>query len=210
MISHPLSLHKKGKENLQNISQRRAQVGQNPSPNTGNILLTEAQFQQLLQAVQRSSSTIPTSTAQTSTMAPFALSLALINLSKPIDFSTSEGAKLNKSAIENLSLKFDLKSASINAFNEVLLDRCGSTGWNKGDVDILTIPTLNGDLNLIKDFGQVSMDEIKQHVATYTNEETRKAQHQYQMYQCIMNSLTDTARLKIVKESNKYFINNIR
>ena len=123
-------------------------------------MLTEAQFQQLLQAVQRLSSTTPTSTAQTSTVAPFALPQKLINLSKPIGFSTSEEAKLNKSAIENLLLKFDLESATINALNEVLLDRCGSTGWNKGDEDILPIPTLNGDLNLIKDFGQVSMDKI--------------------------------------------------
>ena len=51
------------------------------------------------------------------------------------------------------------------------------------------------------------MDEIKQYVATYINEETRKAQHQCQVYQCIMNSLTDTARSRIVKKSN---INNVR
>ena len=89
----------------------------------------------------------------------------------------------------------------------MLWDRCGSTGWNKGTAD--TIPTSNGDLNLIKDFGQISMKKIKQHVATYINEETRKVQHQYQMYQCIMNSLKVTARLRIIMKSNKYCINNV-
>ena len=93
-------LRNKEKENLRNMSQRRA----HPAPNTGIVVLTETQFQQLLQAVQRSSSSASSTTTQTSTVAPFALSLALINLSKPIDFSTSEGVKLNKSAIENLSL----------------------------------------------------------------------------------------------------------
>ena len=128
MISHTLPLRKKGKEIIQNMSQRRSQVGQNPAPNTGNVVLTEIQFQQLLQAVKRSSSSISITTTQTSTAAPFGLSSAKINLSKLIDFSTSEGAKLNKTAIENLPLKFDLESATINAFNEVLLDRCESTG----------------------------------------------------------------------------------
>ena len=48
-----LSLRKKGKENIQIMSQRRAQAGQNPDPNAGNIVLTESQFQLLLQAAQR-------------------------------------------------------------------------------------------------------------------------------------------------------------
>ena len=85
-------------------------------------MLTKAPFQQSLQAVQRSSSSASTITTQTSTGAPFALSLVLINLSGPIDFSTDEGAKLNKLAIENLPLKFDLESTTINVFNEVLLE----------------------------------------------------------------------------------------
>ena len=45
MISHTLPLRKKGKENIQNMSQRKAQAGQNPAPNTGNIELIETQFQ---------------------------------------------------------------------------------------------------------------------------------------------------------------------
>ena len=57
-------------------------------------MLTEEQFQQLLQAVQRSTSTAPTTTTQTSIATPVTLSPALINLSKPIDFSTSEVTKL--------------------------------------------------------------------------------------------------------------------
>ena len=123
MISQTLPLHRRGKDNLQNMSQRITHTGDNSAPNTGNIVQTDAQFQQLLQVVHRLGSTTTTILTQTSKATPFALSPALINLSKLIDFSTSEGAKLNESAIQNLSLKFDLEFATINAFNEVLLDR---------------------------------------------------------------------------------------
>ena len=70
--------------------------------------------------MQRSSSTALTTTTQTTAATPFPLPLALINLSKLIDFSTSEGAKLSKYAIENLPLKFDLELATIETFNEAV------------------------------------------------------------------------------------------
>ena len=138
----------------------------------GNIALTEAQFQQLLQAVQRSGSTIPTTIFHNSTATCFTLSPALINQSKSMNFSVSEGAKLNKSAIENLSFKFhQQQSMHLMKCSKIDVD---PLAVNKGDAEILTIPTLNLDLNIIKDFGQISMDEIKSLVAIYINEESRK------------------------------------
>ena len=38
--------------------------------------------------------------------------------------------------------------------------------------------------------------------------QTRQAQHSYQMYQCLMNSLTESGRLRILSESSKYTIND--
>ena len=47
------------------------------------------------------------------------------------------------------------------------------------------------------------MKEVKTHWASYINDQTSQAQHQNQMYQCLMKSLSDTARLCIESESVK-------
>ena len=144
---------------------------------TKNVSRTESDskhqkhcFEQLLQATQGSSSTTSLSITQTSTTRSSALSLALINPLKN-DFSESEGEKSNKCAIENLPLKFYLESATIIAFNEVLLERCIS----------------NSHLKWRLDFNHKFLDlflSIKSNkISPYVNEETRKEQHQYQMYQ---------------------------
>ena len=65
------------------------------------------------------------------------------------------------------------------------------------------------DRNLIKDFGRVLLKDIKSHCSTYIQTQTREAQHQYQLYQCLMNLLTEKVRLKIVKESHKYSIGEL-
>ena len=51
---------------------------------------------------------------------------------------------------------------------------------------------------------------MRAHYATYIQDETNHAQYQYQLYQCLMNSLKETARSKIVKEIHKYTIGDTR
>ena len=83
---------------------------------------------------------------------------------------------------------------------------CAASGWNSTWTDVLTIPTSAEDHKLIKDFGYISLEDIKSHCATYIQTQKRKAQHQYQLYQSLMILLTKKTRLKIVKESHKYSI----
>ena len=142
--------------------------------------------------------------------APFALTPALVNMTGPINFSTSEGAKLNKTAVAALPLMFDVESGSINTFNEILMDKCLTSGWNHADADILTIPVGNENRNLIQDYGNITMDQIRNHCQGYVLNHTRQAQHQFQLYQCLMASLTDKGRLKIASETDKYSVNNIK
>ena len=98
---------------------------------------------------------------------------ALVNLDSLIDFATSEGNKLNKPTIEALPLKFDMESIIIFAFNEVLMDRCKASGWNSSTADVLMISNQERHRNLIKDFGRISLEEVKAHYATNIWDETR-------------------------------------
>ena len=90
------------------------------------------------------------------------------------------------------------------------MDRCITSGWNSSTADILTVHVQNERYNLIEDYGQLSMEDIRTYCAGYINDQTRKAQHQFQMYQCLMASLTDAGRLKIVTEGASYTVNGIK
>ena len=172
-------------------------------PAESSIVLTNEQFTRLLAAAQANNRAAATDT-------PFALTPALVNMTEPINFTTSEGAKLNKSAVSALPLMFDVESGSINTFNEILMDRCLTSGWNHPDADILTIPVGNENRNLVQDYGNITMDQIRNHCQGYVLSHTRQAQHQFQLYQCLMASLTDKGRLKIASETDKYSVNNIK
>ena len=118
------------------------------APQGGNIILTREKFEQLFAAAQgaHNQSDAPGNDNQVRAAGnqpqdptPFALSPALVNMTAPIDFTMSEGNKLNKPEVSALPFKFDVKSQSINTFNEILMDRCITPGWNGPSVDILTI-----------------------------------------------------------------------
>ena len=96
-------------------------------PNT--VTLTQEQLRQLLEAA--SGNRAPVAPIANNNPPAFSLSPALVNINTPIDFSTTEGTKLNKEAIKSLPLNFDVESKSTNAFNEVLLDRCSTMGIHK-------------------------------------------------------------------------------
>ena len=140
----------------------------------------------------------------------FALTPALINPDRPIDYSTASGAKIFKSSTASLPIKFDLEPKSINTFNEVLKDRCTSAAWDNPGSSIITIQVGVRTLNVIDHYGEISLDEVRRECATYVTLQTRKSQHSYQMYECFMNSLTDTVRIKITPDADLYTINGTR
>ena len=112
-----------------------------PTGNTAPVVLTHEQFMELLEAARRAPEP-PANTAVGGAAAAdnddvqFALSPALVNMMQPIDFSTSEGTKLNK-----------------------------------------TIPVGGETRNLIEDYGNISIDQIRVHCQGYVLNRTRQAQH---------------------------------
>ena len=140
----------------------------------------------------------------------FALTPALVNPDRPIDYSSASGAKIFKSSTSSLPIKFDLEPKSINTFNEVLKDRCTSAAWDNPGNSIISIQIGFRTLNMIDHYGEITLDDVRRECATYVRLPTRRSQHSYQMYECIMNSLTDTARIKITPDADLYTIDGTR
>lgn len=140
----------------------------------------------------------------------FALSPALVGTGQPLDYGSAAGAKIYKSSTAPLPVTFDMEPESIFTFNDVLRDRCVSAAWNTPQADIITIPVEGRNLDLIESYGEIALHQVRGHCATYVGQQSRKSQHSYQMYECLVNSLTDSARVKLAPDSDQYTINGVR
>ena len=140
----------------------------------------------------------------------FALSPALIDTAQPLDYGSAAGAKIYKNSTAPLPVTFDMEPESIFTFNDVLRDRCTSAAWSTPQADILSIPVDGRMLNLIDHYGEISLQQVRTHCQTYIGQPSRRSQHSYQMYECLVNSLTEAARIKISPDSEQYTINGVR
>ena len=61
-------------------------------------------------------------------------------------------------------------------------------------------------MNLISEYGRLTIEEIRSNVLAYIGHQTIQAQKSVQMYHYIYNSITKAAYLKIVIEPHKYTI----
>lgn len=129
-------------------------------------------------------------------VANFALAPALVG-TDVIDYSTSAGSKLYKSACETLPHTFDCSPAGMKVFLSDIQDRAMANGWD----DILGIPVDPNDLtvraHLCDSYGLVTLQQVRAHAASYVNAQTRTAQNSMQLYQCIMATLTREGKAKV-------------
>ena len=175
--------------------------GQDPDIQVQNLSM-----RQLLEFMDRRYPRVP----EAGQNVQFALTPALVNPDQPIDYSTANGAKLFKSSTAALTIKFDLEPKSINTFNEVLKDRCTNAAWDNAGNSIIDIPIGGRVQNIIDHYGEITMEQVREECLQYVHLQSRKSQHSYQMYECIMNSLTESARIKITPDSDLYTIRGIR
>ena len=130
----------------------------------------------------------------------FALTPALAN-PDPVDYATSEGMKLYKSATERLTHTFDSETGSLRLFLQALQLRADSFGW----ASVLMVPDINGvPRNLITEYGQVTMTDVTNHALTHVHNQTRMAQNSSQLFTCVYDSLLLEALLKISTDSSAY------
>jgi hypothetical protein len=132
---------------------------------------------------------------------PFALAPAFAN-PDILNFSEPAAAKLFKSAIEPLSIKFNCSPENLQLFLDQARNKSIVYDW----LNILSIP-LGGDSvaatkDLIESCGEIPYADVRNHALTYMHEDSREAQDSFMMYHCLMNSLTDAAQKQVRVRGN--------
>lgn len=127
----------------------------------------------------------------------------------PLNFAKSSDNKLYKSGASKLPVEIDCKPGTLKLFLSALQDRSIAFGWDS----ILDIPDDIEDAdgptkNLLTEYGRIDLDHLREHVETYADEETRQAQNSMMLFQCLKESLTDTARAKVLLHSDDYITEN--
>ena len=136
----------------------------------------------------------------------FALSPGLLG-NTPIDYTSSEGAKLYKTATAALQSEFDFTSENLKVFLAQLKRRSEAHGWK----DMLQVPRdMNAPLenlqHLIDSYGTITLENVRAHAETYVATQTRVAQESYQLYHCIMASLSKAAQNKVLLMEDEYYV----
>ena len=139
----------------------------------------------------------------------FALAPSLLpQASGFIDYATREGQKLYSAATAPLNEdeKFDGKGENISLFKESLKSRVREAGWANDISNIIDIPiTEEGgnatSKNLITEYGLISKVKITEWAQTNVlNQQTRLAQNNYNMYECLEKSISSDLKKQMISE----------
>ena len=130
-----------------------------------------------------------------------------------LDYSTTAGAKTFAAAIKPLSEDhYDCTPKGLRNFLEDTAERAANFGWN---ISILDIPDdvqnpLGPSKNLLKHYGELTLQHIKNHAATYVSTQTRAAQDSVQLYSCLWASLSNEGKSKVNVHRSDYHIGDQR
>ena len=119
-----------------------------------------------------------------------------------LDYNSPSDVKLYYKAVLPLEEKFDLSSEKIRGFLEDFYDRAKNVNWQ----ETLTIMVNGVPLNLVKNYGSITLQQVQAHAAVYSQLFNRDLQNSAQIYQCLSSSLTIEAKTKVVLESAKYTV----
>ena len=121
-----------------------------------------------------------------------------------IDLSTKTGAAIYKENTQSLPTKFSFSSPNIPVLLDELTTRASAAGW--GTLFDVTVGPANQQvaLNLLTDHGRITYDECKAEGQTYIAEHNRRAQNNYQLFECLRASLDTDSKDKLAAEETKY------
>ena len=135
----------------------------------------------------------------------FALTPALAH-KEVLTYSTGEGAKIFKNGSLKLTLDIDCTTDNLNITLAALEERAVQQGWLD---TVLNVVNKDGHYkDLLTQYGEITLGEIKAHVLTYIREKGRAAQDSMMLFTCITNSLTQEARKKLFVYKKEYFIDD--
>ena len=142
----------------------------------------------------------------TASVQPFSLTPAQAD-NEVINYTTSEGKKLFISATTKLNIEFDGNPANLKIFLESLRHRARSSNW----LQIMSIPDSQGiHRSIIDEYGQLTMKDVRANVDTYHGTNSRDAQNCYQLYTCLLDSITKEVFLKVNADADQYLLQSTK
>jgi hypothetical protein len=135
----------------------------------------------------------------------FAISPALVG-QEYLERSKSGNIMLYKRAIEKMSTTFNGKADQILLLRQETSNKANQLGFNR---TIMSIPDENNvNRNLIKDHGLLLYRAIEEWTTSnIVGQETRAAQDNSMMYQCLYNSVSKNVKKKLIPKTSTYMIN---
>lgn len=132
-----------------------------------------------------------------------------------LDFSVVENRKYYHKAIKKLDSEelFDCSPENMHHFLKLLEYRASEHGWDSYISGVLWIPEdvndPNSDLRYLpNEYGRVTIEQITAFERTYLGTQQRVAQDSHMLFNCLMNSLSKEARMKIEAWEDEYIIEN--
>ncbi|CAJ1953230.1 unnamed protein product [Cylindrotheca closterium] len=99
---------------------------------------------------------------------------------------------------------FDCTSDTFYQFMKNLGERADEFGWSTCG-GILHVPKADGTMvNLLTEYGSITLEEIEIHECSYWNNGYRKSQDDRMLYKCIMKSLSTLGKAKVNIHSSDY------
>ena len=143
----------------------------------------------------------------------FARSPGMANRFKLLNFRKAATIKFyTKATKELLPELYDCEPDRMYAFLKALKRRAKEYGWMQPG-SLLCIPydiryPTEDFINLITDYGMISEERVREHEETYIDKPVRLAQDNNILFNCLMESLSESAKNKIQIWENDYIAND--
>jgi hypothetical protein len=147
--------------------------------------------------------------------ANFATSPAEQALNRLLVMSDKDDIKLYNKAIEKLmngNDLYDLSPENLKGFLDSLNDRANNYGWNEEAAGLLSIPEDVQDPNnmvhdnLLQSYGVITLQRVRDMEESIMPLPQRTTQDTKMLYECLMNSLTQTAKNQIQMYKEEFYV----
>ena len=128
-----------------------------------------------------------------------------------IDYTTVAGRKMSDNATKKLTSElFDCVPENLFSFLKALKDRARDNDWSGGQgiLDILRDPTdpTSATDDLLELYGNITLENIKKFEETYIGNHCRSAQDTYNLYSCLMKSISEEGKAKVLIWEAEYTV----
>jgi hypothetical protein len=148
--------------------------------------------------------------AQPQQQPPFSLTPGTLDGQATLDYSKKAGVSLYKEATSKLSADlYDCSPEGYLQFMKSLKVRAEAFGWSEQDWVLWIEPRTGASkINLISDYGQITLERIQAVEEGRMNQQTRLAQDNRALYECLNNSLTTEGLAKVRINEVEYMHGN--